>query len=135
MACVVLSIPSSQKKFDDSRMPCTLIAPPCVCSVVPLVAGSVPGTSRFSCRKLRPFSGSSVVSLAVTTVPTVAVLVCTIGSSAVTTTSSLICPRSSVKSARCCWFTCSVIGSRTLRLKPCNSALTRYVPGGSSGTL
>ena len=93
-----------------------------------------PGISVPSCRKLRPFSGSSRTISPVTTPETSPPMVFTGREEASTVMTSLSCPVPSSKSIPRSSAALSTTPVRDPPLKPCNSAVTLYSPTGSTGT-
>src|SRR5215472_8931689 len=129
----LLSMPSSRKLLACSRAPLTVMDPPCVWFCDPLTPWLAPGTSKFSCRKLRPFSGSSVTFLLSTTLPTVEESVCTTPTVASTATVSVTWPTESTTSWRSLSSTRSSILPRSFFLKLACSTVREYWPTGNCG--
>ena len=96
---------------------------------------STPGIVRVRLTKFRPFSGSASICARTTVVPSSELLVCTSGASAWISIASLIWPISSFRSARSFWSTPRCRLARLTFLNPLISAVTLYVPVGSSGAV
>ena len=129
--------PSTRKLFDSGRAPLTEYAWPARSEppdlTTPEVGGATPDWSRPSCEKLRPFSGSSIISRSLTTRPRLESAVLTSGAAASTTTVSLseaICSRIS---SRAISPTAISMGRWIVRANPSASTVISYAPTGSNG--
>ena len=115
-------MPSIWKAFWSARRP--FAEKPSAPAPPPSVPVVTPGTSRASCAKFRPLSGSARIFCVSTTAPSVALWLSIRGASAVIATVSVIWPTSSATLMRAFWSTCKVMSSSSARRKPWNSTLT-----------
>jgi hypothetical protein len=115
----LLSTPSSMKLLRTERAPLATNAPPSPARS-PAADSRTPVASRASCRKLRPFSGRSLIVWPVTTWPTDDESEARTG---VPTTriDSVTAPACRSKSTRTSWSVSRTIPSRRILWNPCSS--------------